>query len=114
MVLESSFSEPGPTVYTLGAEVDVGWSSLVVNRTGATRGLLGHVVATRSQWRLERTVVWPDGELQHALLINDTLTALGEEVVGTWVTHSAAFLPSSGTPAAAILPGLSNGYQCDL
>lgn len=111
IALESSFSEPGPTDYSLNTEVDVGWTSLVVNRSGTARGVLGHVLATRPEWTLRRTVVWPHNS--HALLVNDTLTALGGEVVGTWVTHSAVFLPSAGRPAAAILPGLSNGYQCD-
>ena len=111
IALESSFSEPGPTDYSLNTEVDVGWTSLVVNRSGTARGVLGHVLATRPEWTLRRTVVWPHNS--HALLVDDTLTALGGEVVGTWVTHSAVFLPSAGRPAAAILPGLSNGYQCD-
>ena len=122
IVLVSSFSEPGPTWHNLSQHPASEWTHLSVNRStvgseapdSSGLQLLAHVDAVRPGWKLQRSV-WISLPLQHggvsAVFVNDTLTVTGAAVRGFWVSHAALLVGAE--PATAILPGLSNAYQCD-
>lgn len=126
IVLVSSFSEPGPTWHNLSWQPASDWTHLSVNRSAAAAvatgppplsppglRLLAHVHAARPGWELRRSV-WISSPPQHGgisgVFFNDTVTVIGDAVRGFWVSHAAELVDVE--PAAAILPGLSNAYQC--